>query len=267
VHADLELALALADRADGITMAGFRAPDLRVETKPDLTPVSEADRTTEEALRAALAEARPDDAVVGEEFGASASGAASRRWILDPIDGTKSFVRGIPIWATLVALEVDGELAVGVASAPALGRRWWAARGEGAFADGRPVHVSAVDRLEDAMVCIGGLKQWEEAGRLEGMLAIMRRAARTRGYGDFWMHVLVAEGSVDVSAETDVDLWDLAAPSLIVEEAGGRFTDLSGRASPEGGSALSTNGLLHEEALTVLRPDPERGGDASHGGD
>jgi histidinol-phosphatase len=255
VHPDLELALALADRADAVTMAGFRAPDLRVETKPDLTPVSEADRAAEEALRAALARDRPDDAVVGEEFGARSSGSGSRRWILDPIDGTKSFVRGIPTWATLIALEADGELVVAVASAPALGRRWWAARGEGAFADGRPIHVSAVERLEDAMVCLGGLKQWDEAGRLAGLLALTRRAARTRGYGDFWMHVLVAEGAADVAAETDVDVWDLAAPKLIVEEAGGRFTDLSGRPSPEGGSAVSTNGLLHAEVLRMLRPD------------
>jgi histidinol-phosphatase len=267
VHSDLELALALADRADAITMAGFRSPDLRVETKPDLTPVSEADRAAEKVLRAAIAEARPNDAVVGEEFGGDASAGDARRWILDPIDGTKSYVRGIPIWATLIALSVGGTLTVGVASAPALGRRWWAVGGNGAFADGAPIRVSAVDRLEAAMVCLGGLKQWEEAGRLGGMLAMTRRAARTRGYGDFWMHVLVAEGSVDVAAETSVDLWDLAAPSLIVEEAGGRFTDLSGRPGPEGGSALSTNGLLHEDALRVLGPDAKGGDRASHGGD
>jgi histidinol-phosphatase len=253
VDLDLAFALELADRADAITLARFRAPDLRVETKPDDTPVSDADRATEAALRAAIAASRPGDTVVGEEFGADPT-AAGDRWILDPIDGTKSYVRGIPVWATLIALHRDGAPRAAVASAPALGRRWWAVRGEGSFADGDPIHVSKVDRLEDAMVCFGGLKAWREAGRLEGLLDLVGRAGRGRGYGDFWMHLLVAEGSADVATEPDVDLWDLAAVQLIVEEAGGRFTDLSGRATPEGGSALSTNGLLHEEALRAVGP-------------
>jgi histidinol-phosphatase len=251
VDADLAFALELADRADAVTLARFRAPDLRVETKPDHTPVSEADRATEEALRAAIAAARPGDAVVGEEFGADPP-TSGDRWILDPIDGTKSYVRGIPVWATLIALQRDGSLRAAVASAPALGRRWWAARGAGAFAGGEPIHVSDVARIDEAMVCFGGLKPWREAGRLDGLLDLVGRAGRGRGYGDFWMHLLVAEGSAEIAAEPNVDLWDLAAVQLIVEEAGGRFTDLSGRATPEGGSALSTNGLLHEPALKYL---------------
>jgi histidinol-phosphatase len=254
VHPDLEFALELADLADAISLSRFRASDLRVDTKPDLTPVTEADRAVEQALRAAIADARPDDAVVGEEFGSHSSSGSAARWIVDPIDGTKSYVRGVPVWATLIALERAGEMEVAVASAPALGRRWWAIRGEGAFADGTPIHVSGIDRLENAQVCFAGLKGWMRAGRLDGLLELVRRSWRARGYGDFWMHLLVAEGSAEIAAETEVELWDLAAVKLIVEEAGGRFTDLSGRATAEGGSALSTNGVLHDEALALLGP-------------
>jgi histidinol-phosphatase len=214
-----------------------------VDTKPDLTPVSEADRAVEEALRRRLAEVRPDHGVLGEEFGVVGEGARCR-WIVDPIDGTRNFVRGIPIWATLIAVERDGVLEVGVASAPALGRRWWAARGEGAFADGSPIGVSAVGRIEDAVVSFGA-----DPG---GMLPLLRRSWHPRGFGDFWQHCLVAEGSVDVAVDPQVSLWDIAAVQVIVEEAGGRLTDLGGTARPDGGSAVTTNGLLHDEVLSVL---------------
>jgi len=261
--ADLALALALADRADVLALASFRDVDLVVETKPDLTPVTEADRGVEAALRAVLASERPDDAVVGEEYGTSVGSSSRRRWVIDPIDATKNFVRGVPVWATLIALQVDEVGAVGVVSAPALGRRWWAARGQGAWAaaregtgwePGAPIHVSAVGRLEDALLSYAGIGGWVEVGRRDELLALAARCWRTRGFGDFWSHVLVAEGACDIGLDPVVSLWDLAALQVIVEEAGGRFSDLSGQDRPDGGSAISSNGRLHDHALAILSP-------------
>ena len=258
MNPDLAFALELADLADSISLPKFRSADLHVETKPDLTPVTEADRGVEEAIRRQIAKHRPGEAVLGEEFGLDASGPTpDARWIIDPIDGTKNFVRGIPVWATLIAFERDGEIAAGAVSAPALGsRRWWAASGQGAFADGRQIGVSKVAVIEDAQSCYGGLGAWRRAGMLAGLLELTRRSWRSRGFGDFWMHMLVAEGAADVATELQVSVWDLAALKVIVEEAGGRFTDLSGRVTASGGSALSTNGLLHEEALGILTGQP-----------
>jgi histidinol-phosphatase len=244
LSADLELALHLADAADTLSLARFRASDLKVDTKPDLTPVTEADRAIERRLREVLARERAADAVLGEEEGAS--GEAARRWILDPIDGTKNYSRGIPIFATLIALEADGELVVGVVSAPALQRRWWAERGEGAYANGERIHVSRVERLEDAAV---STTSYVTDPR---MVDVAQASWHGRGFGDFWQHVLVAEGSLDVALDPWVNLWDNAALLPIVEEAGGRFTSLAGERTADGGSALSTNGLLHEAALAAL---------------
>ena len=260
--ADLALAHELADTADAITTARFRASDLRVEHKPDLTPVTDADTAVEQALRALVASRHPDDAVLGEEHGTTGAGAR-RRWVVDPIDGTKSFVRGVPVWATLIALEEDGEVVVGVVSAPALGRRWWAQRGAGAFTgpgphDARPISVSRVSALGDASLSYSSLTGWAALGRLPGLLALSERVWRTRAYGDFWSHVLVAEGAVDASFEPEVSLWDLAALQVVVEEAGGRFTDLSGAARADGGSVVCSNGLLHEVVLAGLAGAPER---------
>ena len=254
---DLGLAHELADAADEITLARFRALDLRVEAKPDLTPVSDADTAVETAVRRVLAARRPGDAVLGEEEGLV--GAGPRRWVVDPVDGTKNFVRGVPVWATLVALQVEGSVDVGVVSAPALGRRWWAARGLGAhagaaLAGAQVLRVSAVGDLGDASLSYSSLSGWEEQGRLPALLDLSRRVWRTRAYGDFWSHVLVAEGAVDVSCEPEVSLWDLAALQPVVEEAGGRFSDLSGAADPAGGSVVCTNGPLHDEVLAALRP-------------
>jgi histidinol-phosphatase len=246
----LSLALELADAADAMTMARFRARDLAVDTKPDLSPVTEVDRRVEEMLRERIAARRPGDGVLGEEFGAEGSGGT--RWIVDPIDGTKNYVRGIPVFATLIAVESDGRLVAGVASAPALHRRWWAARERGAFADGVAIRVSRVAALEDAQLCFTGALGFERKGMGERFLTLARRCWRNRGFGDFWQHVLVAEGSADVAVEPDVSLWDLAALQVIVEEAGGRFTDLLGVSRPDGGSAVSTNGLLHDEVLAIL---------------
>ncbi len=252
MNADLVLALDLADEADAMTLARFRASDLVVETKPDLTPVSEADLAVEAALRRRLGEARPGHAVLGEEEGDDPGAGTEWQWILDPIDGTKNYVRGVPVWATLIALKHHGRTVVGVVSAPALGRRWWAASGEGAFADGSPIRVSAVGTLGDAMLSYASLSGWEARGLGEAFTGLARRCWRTRALGDFWSHVLVAEGSVDLAVEPEVSLWDLAPLKLIVEEAGGRFTDLAGTPTDDGGSAVSSNGVLHDEVLAAL---------------
>ncbi|HWG61575.1 MAG TPA: histidinol-phosphatase [Streptosporangiaceae bacterium] len=252
---DLRFAHVLADAADDITARRFRAQDLRIETKPDLTPVTDADKAAEESLRNVLRRARPRDAVLGEEFGRD--GGGPRCWVIDPIDGTKNYVRGVPVWATLIGLMDGDRVVVGVVSAPALGRRWWAARDNGAWT-GRsltkaaPCKVSEVSKIEDASFSYSSLSGWEEKGALQGFLGLSRAVWRTRAFGDFWSHVLVAEGAVDASAEPVVSLWDLAALQVIVEEAGGTFTDLKGEATPNGGSVVCTNGRLHEEVLSFL---------------
>jgi histidinol-phosphatase len=255
VHPDLALALELADVADRITLDRFRATDLVVDTKPDLTPVTEADRAVERAIRERLAAERPDERILGEEEGGAAATAEGSRWILDPIDATKNYVRGIPVFATLIALERDGTEAVAVVSAPALGRRWWAARGAGAFADGRPVHVSRVARLADAVLTYTNAAHFFTRGLGDAFEQLTREAWAPRGYGDFWQYMLLAEGAVDVAVETVAEVWDLAAPKLIIEEAGGRVTDLAGVATAAGGSCVASNGLLHERVLGVLRGD------------
>jgi len=240
----------LADLADGMTLARFRDRELVVSTKPDLTPVTEVDRAVEQALRAQLEWARPGHGIVGEEFGTE--GESPWRWILDPVDGTKNYVRGIPVWATCIAVQHGDEVVAGVVSAPALGRRWWAARGEGACANGDAIRVSAVADLRDAQLSYDTVTGFEAYGLGERFLGLARRCWRSRGLGDFWSHVLVAEGAIDVAVEPAVSLWDVAAIQVIVEEAGGRFTDLAGAARPDGGSAVSTNGLLHVEVLAAL---------------
>lgn len=252
MNPDLELAMELADAADVITMRHFLARDLVVESKPDMTPVTEADRAVETVVAERLAFARPEHALIGEEFGARGSAAAHKRWIVDPIDGTKNYIRGIPVFATLLAVEADGDIAVGVASAPALGRRWYAARGEGAFADGERIAVSKIADLAEAKLSHSGLEGWETAGRMAQFLNLVGAVGHSRGFGDFWHHMLVAQGSLELAVEPEVSLWDLAALKVIVEEAGGRFTDLKGVSTAAGGTVLSSNGLLHEEALARI---------------
>ncbi|HSP38275.1 MAG TPA: inositol monophosphatase family protein [Frankiaceae bacterium] len=255
---DLQLALELADVADRITLARYAAVDLVVETKPDSTPVSDADTAVESALRSRLAQTHSGDAILGEEEGFSGAPDTERRWVIDPVDSTKNFIRTVPVWATLIALEVRDRVEVGVVSAPALGIRWWAARGQGAWrsdgtaAEPRRLQVSRVAALADASLSYSSLSGWEEQARLTGFLDLTRAVWRTRAYGDFWSHCLVAEGAVDVSTEPEVSHWDLAPLQVIVEEAGGRFTDLSGAPGPDGGSVVVSNGLLHDEALRLL---------------
>ncbi len=258
-HDDLRLAHVLADAADAATMARFKALDLKIETKPDMTPVSEADRAAEELIRSSLQRARPRDAVLGEEFGSEGQG--SRRWIVDPIDGTKNYIRGVPVWATLIALVERGaggdQPVVGVVSAPALNRRWWAALGGGAYT-GRSLHsasrlqVSRVASLADASFSYSSLSGWEDLGLLGGLLDLGRACWRTRAYGDFWSYMMVAEGAVDICAEPELSLWDMAAPAIVIAEAGGRFTGLDGQDGPHGANAAASNGLLHDELLGYL---------------
>lgn len=247
---ELRLALELADIADAIALPLFRSRGLAVHTKADTTPVTEADRSAERAIRDRLAADRPHHGVVGEEYGTE--GPDHARWIIDPIDGTMNFVRGIPVWGALIGLELEGSMAVGVVSAPAIGHRWWAADGLGAFRNAEPIRASTVSDLASAQLSYNSRVTAADHGIGPQMAELERRCWRTRGFGDFWSFMLVAEGAADIAVEPIAALWDLAPLQVIVEEAGGRFTDLQGRATPGGGNALATNGLLHEEVLGLL---------------
>jgi histidinol-phosphatase len=256
---DLAFALRLADAADALTLERFGALDLQVDTKPDLTPVSDADRAAEDLIRRLIAEEHPSDAVIGEEFGAS--GTSARNWIIDPIDGTKNYVRGVPVWATLIALATEvpatdpSAITLGVVSAPALGRRWWASRGTGAWltAAGEtvPIHVSGVSELSDASLSFSEWNDpaWEIGSRRDAFDQLLRSAWRSRAYGDFWSHMMVAEGSVDAALEPELNAWDMAALVPIIEEAGGTITALDGGSPMLGGNAVSSNSLLHSAVL------------------
>lgn len=253
---DLRLALVIADMVDSLTTSRFLATDLRVETKPDLTPVSDADKAAEELIRAQLRRTRPRDMVIGEEY--QPTGHGSRQWIVDPIDGTKNFVRGVPVWASLIALVEDGRTVIGVVSAPALNRRWWAASGLGAWtgrslAKARRLQVSAVGTLSDAYLSYSSAGGWDEIGRRAQFDSLASSVWRTRAFGDFWSYMLLAEGAVDLVAEPELQLYDMAALVPVVVEAGGRFTSLDGVDGPFGGNAVATNGLLHDEVLAALR--------------
>lgn len=260
ISSDLRLARELADLADGISMRAFRARDFGVYEKEDRTHVTDADREVERALRARLDEARAGDSILGEEYGTQ--GQSKRQWIIDPIDGTANFMRGIPIWATLIALAIDGVPEVGVVSAPALNRRWWGASGHGAYTDDdlsdhntatdRRIQVSAVDDLGAASISYNSLKGWDDAGRLDQLIGLSRDVARTRAVGEMWSYMLVAEGALEIAGEFDLQPYDMAALEPIVREAGGRFTSVDGQDGPWHGSALATNGLLHERAVAAL---------------
>jgi histidinol-phosphatase len=253
---DLAVALTLAAEADLIALDRYRAQDLRVQLKPDRTQVTDADTRVERMIVDHLAEARPGDSVLGEEFGEN--GSSSRQWIIDPIDGTTNFVRGVPIWGTLLALAVDGVPQVGVVSAPALNRRWWAAIGSGAWTrvgdeEPRPIRVSGVDTLGEATLSYNNLQGWDEAGYLDPLVALSRSVGRTRAFGDLWSYMLVAEGAIELAGEFDLKPWDIAALSPIVREAGGRITTIDGQETIWTPSAFASNGVLHDEALSALR--------------
>ena len=254
-QADLDLALRMADIADSIALPRFRAQDLKIETKADASPVTDADRSVEAALKALLAEERPEDALIGEEYGSTGSGA--RTWIIDPIDGTANFMRGVPVWAALIALAIDGKPVLSVVSAPALARRWWAGPGVGAQTrdtDGavRSIVVSGVADLGHSSLSYNNLQLWDRAGKLEQLVALSRQIWRTRAYGDFFSYMLLAEGSVDIVAEHDLKIYDIAALVPIVEQAGGRLTALDGPLTAETTSVLATNGKLHAAATAAL---------------
>lgn len=256
---DLRLAHVLADAVERTTMARFLAEDLHVETKPNMTLVSDADRSAEDLIRAQLSRTRPRDAVMGEEEGTT--GRGPRRWVVDPIDGTHNYVRGVPVWATLIALlDEDDTPIVGLVAAPALGRRWWAAQGSGAWTgrsltSARRIRTSGVRHLADASISYSSLGGWRELGRRQRFLDLLDACWRTRAYGDFWSYMMVAEGSVDIACEPELALWDMAALVPIVTEAGGRFTSLAGDDGPFGGNAVATNGLLHDEVLSFIGTD------------
>jgi histidinol-phosphatase len=252
---DLRLAHVLADAVERVTLTRFRADDLVVDAKPDLTPVTDADRDAEQHIRAQLKRTRPRDAVEGEEF--DPTGRGPRRWIIDPIDGTKNFVRGVPVWATLIALVDEGMPVVGLVAAPALGRRWWAAQGSGAWSgrslsSAKSIRVSSIADVKDASLSYSSTSSWRKVDRYSEFFDLADACWRTRAYGDFWSYMLVAEGAVDIAAEPELEVYDMAALVPVVTEAGGRFTSLDGRSGCWGGNAIATNGLLHEEVLARI---------------
>jgi histidinol-phosphatase len=254
---DLALALKIADAADVITSSRYQSLDLVITTKPDNTPVTDADKATEAAIRKILSDERPADGLLGEEFGEEKL-EGSRYWIIDPIDGTKNFMRAVPTWATLIALVEDGEVVLGVASAPALKRRWYASKGAGSFVifddqAPRKISVSKVSALKDASLTYSDFVGWNERG--PAFVSLIDACWRSRGMGDFWSHMLVAEGSAEIAVEPTLALWDMAALDIIVREAGGTFSSVAGEPGPHHGSGLSTNGLLHDEVVRFLNGD------------
>ncbi|KAF2413402.1 histidinol phosphatase [Microbacterium sp. B35-04] len=255
LHGDLELALRLADAADAASMSRFDAADLDIQVKADSTHVTEADLATERALRAVLETERPADGIFGEEYGVT--GDSNRQWIIDPIDGTANYLKGIPMWTTLIALAIDGVPRVGVASQPAIGRRWWAATGLGAWTntpsgETRRLRVSTVDAIADSSVSFQSIGQWRDAGKLDALERLTSSVWRDRGYGDAWPYMLLAEGRLEFVAEFGVKEYDIAALAPIVTEAGGRFTSFDGRDSLSEGSSLATNRVLHDAYLDLL---------------
>ena len=252
------MALAAAADADLVSMARFRQADLHVTTKPDRTPVTDADRAVEDTIRAKIRASRPDDSILGEERGLSSGGGSSREWVIDPIDGTAGFLRGLPIWATMIALTVDGIPTVGVVSAPALGQRWWAATGHGAWtrkgtAAPESIRVSGVTALDDAVVSYNNLPGWLEAGHQASLMELVGKCWRARAVGDFWAYMLVAEGQIDIAGEWDLQPYDIAALWPIVTEAGGQFSALTGEKDISLGSALATNSHLHDQVVAIIR--------------
>ena len=256
---DLALARSLAADADLISLERFRALDLVITTKPDRTPVTDADQAVERAIRDRLGAERPSDSILGEEYGEA--GASARQWIIDPIDGTANFLRGVPIWGTLIALAIDGVPVVGVASSPALGKRWWAGRGHGAWVqepghEPRGMRVSTVNDLANASLSYNNLAGWDGVGRLDKLVALTRLVWRARAIGDLWSYMLLADGAIDAVGEFDLQPYDMAALIPIIEEAGGRFTSIDGAVGPWHGTALATNGALHDAVLKAVRVNP-----------
>jgi histidinol-phosphatase len=256
----LAFAQACCDAADAIAIRHFRR-ELDIQAKPDRTLVTQADKQIEELIRGRIGERFPDHGLIGEEYGAEMADAPAR-WYIDPIDGTHNFIRGVPLFGTLLALQVEGELQVGVMSAPALRERWYASRGAGAWAVGaagsegpRPIRVSRVAAIGDAQLLYGSVHDLEASGLAPGFRTLLGEVWRERGFGDFWGYALVAEGAAEAMVEVDVNSWDLAAPAIVIEEAGGRLTSFAGERSIDGGTVIASNGLLHDELLARLLED------------
>ncbi|MGL5405622.1 MAG: inositol monophosphatase family protein [Propionibacteriaceae bacterium] len=255
LHDDLRLAHLLADNADAVSMSRFKAHDLRIDTKPDMTLVTDADRAVEESIRSLLKKARTRDAIHGEE--GEDTGHGQRRWIIDPIDGTHNYARGVPVWATLIALEEHGQIVAGVVSAPALHRRWWASKEGGAWTgksllQATAIQVSDITQISDAFLGYSDINEWVRSGHGQEFIDLMRSCWRSRGFGDFWSYMLVAEGAIDAACEPQLALYDMAACSIIVQEAGGQFSDIDGTDGPYGSGALASNGLLHQQLSDQL---------------
>ena len=257
---DLSLALALAAEADLVSLDRYSSRDLVITVKPDRTPVTDADQAVERLIRERIEAARPDDSILGEEYGGGRE--AGRQWIIDPIDGTANFLRRVPIWGTLIALAIDGVPVVGVVSSPALGKRWWAAKGHGAWTETiereatkrepQALHVSGIADFGDAFLSYNSLKGWDDEGRVQDVIDLTRAIGRSRAIGDMWSYMLLAEGAIDIVTEFDLKPYDMAALIPIIEEAGGRFTSVDGADGPWSGSALATNGVLHDAVLELL---------------
>jgi histidinol-phosphatase len=253
LHDELVVAQRAADLADAITLPAFRDANFAVELKYDRTEVTAIDRAAEQGVRSLIAEARPTHAITGEEFGLTGDDSSPWRWVIDPIDGTSNFVRGVPVWATLIALVFDNTPVLGFVSAPALATRWWATRGNGAWCNGAMIRVSEVRSLDEAHVSITPNDAWAETGRLEALLQLQREAARARGFGDFWQHMLVAQGALDVAIDAiGLGSYDTAALYPIVTEAGGRATDRFGAVNWQSNSLITTNGLLHDTVVASV---------------
>jgi histidinol-phosphatase len=250
----LEVAVAAAQAAGEVALRYFRMR-LTVDYKGDRSPVTQADRECERRIAEVLRHSFPDYGVIGEEFGErdAAAGPTRPRWIIDPIDGTKNFIRGIPYFAALIGLEEDGEVTAGVIYAPAVEDLLWAQKGAGAFDRNGRLHVSSIDSLQDGTVVFGGLDIFRKAGRWDGFERLVQASGRQRGFGDYFGHTFVARGQAEAMVELDVKPWDLAAVKIVVEEAGGRFTDFTGAATIYGGDAVASNGLVHDEILKLLR--------------
>lgn len=253
---ELDLALQLTDRADAVTLSYFDQRNFITTRKKDNTEVTQADQETETLLTEALIRERPGHGIFGEEHGAQGNSSSEWTWIIDPIDGTSNFARGVPVWATLISLvHIDRGPVLGVVSAPALSRRWWAAHDLGAFANGRHITVSDITDITAAQLSLTFNDEWERAGLTMALVELQRRAYRTRGFGDFWQHMLVAEGAIDIAVDAiGLAPYDNAAVQIIVEEAGGRHTDRFGRRDFRQNSAISSNGHLHDAVIEALAP-------------
>jgi histidinol-phosphatase len=252
LEAELAFANEFAEDAAKIGLSYFGGK-LQVRQKADLSPVTEADTSIEGLFREAVAGRFRGDAVLGEEGGLQGEGRDGRRWIIDPIDGTKNFADGVQVWATLIAFAIDGEPLLGLVSAPALAERYEAVRGGGARLNGEPIRVSRVDRVSRSFVLYSSLDKLLSGPRADAFRALAMEARRTRGFGDFWGHMLVARGTADVMMEEELATWDWAAASVIVREAGGEITQMDGASLAHGGSVLTTNGLMHDEMVARLR--------------